>query len=75
MNQLVKAISSITLDLADSNVKYQKETDKFVSNYDKEFPDINAEKSNRKRDAWGKEIEFLLSCIAMSVGLGNYWNT
>ncbi|XP_063709992.1 sodium-dependent nutrient amino acid transporter 1-like isoform X2 [Culicoides brevitarsis] len=25
------------------------------------------------RDTWGKEIEFLLSCIAMSVGLGNVW--
>lgn len=25
------------------------------------------------RDLWGKEIEFLLSCIAMSVGLGNVW--
>lgn len=23
------------------------------------------------RDTWGKDIEFLLSCIAMSVGLGN----
>lgn len=27
----------------------------------------------RKRDRWGKSIEFLLSCIAMSVGLGNIW--
>ncbi|XP_055372359.1 sodium-dependent nutrient amino acid transporter 1-like isoform X2 [Condylostylus longicornis] len=26
-----------------------------------------------ERDLWGKEIEFLLSCIAMSVGLGNVW--
>ena len=25
------------------------------------------------RDEWGKGIEFLLSCIAMSVGLGNVW--
>lgn len=25
------------------------------------------------RDTWGKDIEFLLSCIAMSVGLGNVW--
>nr|XP_029721155.1 sodium-dependent nutrient amino acid transporter 1-like isoform X2 [Aedes albopictus] len=25
------------------------------------------------RDQWGKGIEFLMSCIAMSVGLGNVW--
>jgi solute carrier family 6 (neurotransmitter transporter, glycine) member 5/9 len=25
------------------------------------------------RENWGKGIEFLLSCIAMSVGLGNVW--
>jgi hypothetical protein len=26
-----------------------------------------------ERDTWGKGVEFLLSCIAMSVGLGNVW--
>lgn len=26
-----------------------------------------------KKDKWGKDIEFLLSCIALSVGLGNVW--
>uniref|UniRef100_A0AAG5DIX9 Transporter n=1 Tax=Anopheles atroparvus TaxID=41427 RepID=A0AAG5DIX9_ANOAO len=25
------------------------------------------------RDQWGKGVEFLMSCIAMSVGLGNVW--
>jgi len=30
-------------------------------------------KSPQERDSWGKGIEFLLSCIAMSVGLGNIW--
>lgn len=31
------------------------------------------DESNTGRDQWGKDIEFLLSCIAMSVGLGNVW--
>lgn len=26
-----------------------------------------------ERESWGKGIEFLMSCIAMSVGLGNVW--
>ncbi|XP_067628133.1 sodium-dependent nutrient amino acid transporter 1 [Eurosta solidaginis] len=26
-----------------------------------------------KRDKWNREIEFLFSCIALSVGLGNVW--
>ncbi|XP_037946222.1 sodium-dependent nutrient amino acid transporter 1-like isoform X2 [Teleopsis dalmanni] len=30
-------------------------------------------KPAKERDTWGKGIEFLLSCIAMSVGLGNVW--
>lgn len=31
------------------------------------------ENSGPERDTWGKGIEFLMSCIAMSVGLGNVW--
>lgn len=26
------------------------------------------------RQTWGNPVEFLMSCIAMSVGLGNYIN-
>lgn len=29
--------------------------------------------SEPQRENWGKSIEFLMSCIAMSVGLGNVW--
>jgi solute carrier family 6 amino acid transporter-like protein 5/7/9/14 len=37
--------------------------------------DTNKENENYTpgRENWGKGIEFLLSCIAMSVGLGNVW--
>lgn len=35
--------------------------------------DPEAVKSSEDRATWGKGIEFLMSCIAMSVGLGNVW--
>lgn len=71
MNDLVKTISSLRLDVVDSAGKNPEESDKFVCNFEQEYPDIIAQKQkSQKRDAWGKEIEFLLSCIAMSVGLG-----
>uniref|UniRef100_A0A1I8P2A2 Transporter n=1 Tax=Stomoxys calcitrans TaxID=35570 RepID=A0A1I8P2A2_STOCA len=30
-------------------------------------------KEPKEREQWGKGVEFLMSCIAMSVGLGNVW--
>lgn len=34
----------------------------------------DAEASKKvQKDQWGNEIEFLLSCITLSVGLGNVW--
>ncbi|XP_043068735.1 sodium-dependent nutrient amino acid transporter 1-like [Drosophila bipectinata] len=29
--------------------------------------------TSTQRDKWGKGVEFLFSCIALSVGLGNVW--
>ncbi|XP_017768589.1 PREDICTED: sodium-dependent nutrient amino acid transporter 1-like [Nicrophorus vespilloides] len=41
------------------------------------FDDVNAETKNKnkqpERAQWGNGLEFLMSCIAMSVGLGNIW--
>ncbi|EDS37051.1 conserved hypothetical protein [Culex quinquefasciatus] len=34
---------------------------------------MTTEKKQPPRDKWSKDIEFLLSCIALSVGLGNVW--
>lgn len=34
---------------------------------------VSSTSSEPKRDNWGNSIEFLMSCIAMSVGLGNVW--
>lgn len=38
-----------------------------------EKPSSDQKVPEKERDRWGKGIEFLLSCIAMSVGLGNVW--
>ncbi|KAH8393523.1 hypothetical protein KR200_004126 [Drosophila serrata] len=35
--------------------------------------DPEASKLPEERATWGKGVEFLMSCIAMSVGLGNVW--
>ncbi|XP_032580358.1 sodium-dependent nutrient amino acid transporter 1 isoform X1 [Drosophila sechellia] len=35
--------------------------------------DQEAAKAPEERATWGKGVEFLMSCIAMSVGLGNVW--
>lgn len=34
---------------------------------------VSSANSEPQRENWGKSIEFLMSCIAMSVGLGNVW--
>lgn len=31
------------------------------------------DKTTKERATWGNGLEFLMSCIAMSVGLGNVW--
>lgn len=34
---------------------------------------VSSVDSEPQRENWGNSIEFLMSCIAMSVGLGNVW--
>jgi len=43
-----------------------------------ELKELNQEEARAKpvaveKDKWGSDIEFLLSCITLSVGLGNVW--
>lgn len=38
-----------------------------------ESNEINNAEPTQHRENWGKGVEFLMSCIAMSVGLGNVW--
>lgn len=41
-----------------------------IKNYLKQTEDT---KKLPARDQWDHPVEFLMSCIAMSVGLGNVW--
>lgn len=34
---------------------------------------VEVDESENSRGNWGNGLEFLFSCIAMSVGLGNLW--
>ena len=35
--------------------------------------DVNIEYDTEDRGQWGSKWEFILSCIGLSVGLGNVW--
>lgn len=37
------------------------------------LPEKAQDPEQPEREQWGKGVEFLMSCIAMSVGLGNVW--
>lgn len=52
--------------------EYDKKRKHFFIKISKIFS-LQVEKDVRNRDQWGNSIEFLLSCIALSVGLGNIW--
>ncbi|XP_012252388.2 sodium-dependent nutrient amino acid transporter 1-like isoform X1 [Athalia rosae] len=38
-----------------------------------EEPEVKVPDGNASRAQWGRDLEFLFSCIAFSVGLGNVW--
>lgn len=38
-----------------------------------ETSEIPSKNQKKERDKWGSDLEFLMSCIALSVGLGNVW--
>ncbi|XP_064091113.1 sodium-dependent nutrient amino acid transporter 1-like [Macrobrachium nipponense] len=40
---------------------------------DSSVPQLQEEDDDTGRQQWGSPVEFLLSCVAMSVGLGNVW--
>lgn len=57
-----------------------KENPNFVSDSGKveklkiqDHSTVDVDESENERGNWGNGLEFLFSCIAMSVGLGNLW--
>lgn len=41
--------------------------------YKKDGQQVDIEKLDAGRDAWGNKIEFILASIGLAVGLGNVW--
>ena len=41
--------------------------------YKKDGQQVDIEKLDEGRDAWGNKIEFILASIGLAVGLGNVW--
>jgi Sodium:neurotransmitter symporter family len=54
---------------SEANV-YEKRSETFTETATKKDQSADGDDG---RDSWGKGIEFLFSCIALSVGLGNIW--
>ncbi|CRK88594.1 CLUMA_CG002360, isoform A [Clunio marinus] len=48
---------------------------KLVKSEETELQNLNCDKNAKivQKDQWSSDIEFLLSCITLSVGLGNVW--
>ncbi|XP_061389747.1 sodium-dependent nutrient amino acid transporter 1-like, partial [Musca vetustissima] len=58
------------------NAAYTEDSENYVDqNIHKPTTEPDVEKSPPapQRDKWGNDVEFLMSCIALSVGLGNVW--
>ncbi|XP_059144575.1 sodium- and chloride-dependent neutral and basic amino acid transporter B(0+)-like [Physella acuta] len=53
--------------------KQQLTNDKKDSTSDVEVPQLPSGKEPEEREQWGNKAEFVLSCIGLSVGLGNVW--
>ena len=81
-----KQIYIQTFDFAGKNVTLEdteaisedEEHDNFIEfkvGDNKKLPDINimSEDEENERGQWGNKLDFLFSCISVSVGLGNVW--
>lgn len=65
---LSKSVSDVALEISESDAQPAAGEDS-ESNGATQMETT----SSTERPTWGRSIEFLLSCISMSVGLGNIW--
>ncbi|KAM8712006.1 hypothetical protein ACLKA7_012512 [Drosophila subpalustris] len=76
LNRLINGNISINIANEKDCVVYGTTTELLTmdtsSEEAREEPEVEPT-ATRDRDQWGKGIEFLFSCIALSVGLGNVW--
>lgn len=59
-------------EFEDADVEELRSLKRIGSRENPDGPKVKSTKSIQK-DQWGSDIEFLLSCITLSVGLGNVW--
>ena len=44
-----------------------------VSSHSSKATEVRNPKQDEERGGWGNKLDFLFSCISVSVGLGNVW--
>jgi solute carrier family 6 amino acid transporter-like protein 5/7/9/14 len=50
-----------------------QQQDGSVEGEQQQSDDVEEGEGQQQRATWGNPIEFLMSCISLSVGLGNIW--
>jgi Sodium:neurotransmitter symporter family len=69
----------VTIALSDPEFMHyespRKQKQVFTKQSNSEEDDSSADSSERaeEREGWGNKLDFLFSCISVSVGLGNVW--
>lgn len=78
----VSKVNQVNLKLNDVSLN-EKDIENNISNETKSNINMDSSPSKttttsktlkyREREQWGSKVEFILSCVAFSIGLGNVW--